>query len=254
LLTEPLVSSSKRRHIPSPPLMTLPVEVRMLILQLCTSDLSYQFSNEYGSDSNSSSDSIEWNQPEPIRICTGGCRGAHAREDPSLSCSRQARFADDLKLTFNLLFINKQICTEAGGLYNQAEYRFLGVPCFSRFSELMGQTRCKYLRRIRVVDKSRRSWALAPAELTGWLRDKRAAIQEIGARYYGRCAWRDTTRCYNKKYSWRSPRVIMTGFVNQPMRAPEGVTAIYVDDYLYSPGGGTELRYDPATKACRPLH
>jgi hypothetical protein len=93
--------------------MTLPVEVRVLIWQFSTSELSYQFSNEEGSDSNSSSDSIEWHQPEPIRICTAECKGAHVREDPSLSCSRQLRFADDLKLTFNLLFINRQICVEA---------------------------------------------------------------------------------------------------------------------------------------------
>jgi hypothetical protein len=39
--------------------MTLPVEVRLLIWQFSTSDLSDQFSNEYGSDSSSSSEVVE---------------------------------------------------------------------------------------------------------------------------------------------------------------------------------------------------
>jgi hypothetical protein len=118
----------------------------------------------------------------------------------------------------------------------------------------MGESRCKYLRRIRVVDKSQRSWALTPAELTDWLRDKKVAIQEIGARYYGPCALRDTAGCFNSRYFRRSLRVIMIGFVNSAMGVPEGVSEIYVGDYLYVHGRDTEVRYDSATKASRPLH
>ena len=179
----------------------------MLIWQHSTSAHSYQFSNEYGSDSNSSSDSVEWHQPEPVRICTADCDGdsdsnsnsaaPHALQDPTLSCSRQARFAADLRRTFNLLFVNRQMCLEASNLYNRAEYRFLGVPCFRRFSELMGPTRCRHVRRVRVVAKSRKAWAFTAVEMADWLRERKVDVQGIGRRWYGRCAWRDTTRYYN---------------------------------------------------------
>jgi hypothetical protein len=116
----------------------------------------------------------------------------------------------------------------------------------------MGQSRCKHLRRIRVVDKSRKAWALTLAEMTDWLRERKAAIQDIGAHYYGSCAWRNTTRCYNEKHTWRSPRVMMTGFVNQAVGAREGVTELHVDDCLYH--NGNEVRFDSATQVSRPLH
>jgi hypothetical protein len=97
------------------------------------------------------------------------------------------------------------------------------------------------------VDKSRKSWALTPAEVTGWLRDKEAAFQEMVAGHYGPGAWRDTSMCYNETEIWSCPRVIMTGSLNQGIGGQEGVTEVHVNNYLWF--DGNEVDYNRTFKS-----